>query len=123
MKPHQDQKPAARGPEGPHFRAASPQPNGRKRLMAKGYLQDPALLPGPHDDEMMRALKHKGTVCLTICTPTKCLRAGRCLHVMPLAVREHRHKLWPDWKERGGGDPDIALCPVEKLPRLPRLGP
>jgi len=98
------------------------------RLMkSKGWLRDPNSGDWPqdpdHPDNVAR--RKEEAACLRCCWRGKCKKANRCLHLINLAIRENRHKIWPDtWKERmarAGLDELPPFVPVELLPRL-RVG-
>ena len=59
------------------------------------YLRDPAAMTWPADPEhpanQQMALQQK--VCLPLCWRNRCKRAQRCVHFMPLAMREFMPEL------------------------------
>jgi hypothetical protein len=91
-------------------------------LKQKGWLQDPLdVLAGARmDPENAEALLHKGRVCLRVCWRPKCKRAKRCCFMMPLAIRENRHRMWTQGPAADGSDADEpVLIPASKIRRLP----
>ena len=85
-----------------------------KVMKAKGWLQDPldiiAAVAMPQEEA--EVLLHKGSVCFSVCWRPKCKRAGRCCFMMPLAIRENRHRMWPD----GVAESDTAVYDAPHMP-------
>jgi hypothetical protein len=97
-------------------------------MKSRGWLQDPQNLDWPdgpdHPDNVARRMQD--SVCLRCCWRGECRKARRCLHLINLAMRENRHKIWPDtWKTRvdhADLDEQRPFVPAKLLPRL-RIGP
>jgi len=61
---------------------------------ANGWLRDPMTLPALADDHPARPyLDSRAKLCPSLCWRRRCRRAGRCRHVMPLAIREFMPEL------------------------------
>lgn len=96
-----------------------------RRLAAKGWLQDPDLVAWDEDPmhPVNVKLREEERVCLSVCWRGRCRKAGRCLTLIRLAIRENRHKLWPDtWKERAANattEEIGAFVPVDLVGKLP----
>jgi hypothetical protein len=93
---------------------------------SRGWLQDPENLGWPDDPDDPKNIgrRRSEAACLRCCWRGKCKKARRCLHIIPLGIREHRHKIWPDtWKARSEMDrDDAAFVRPERLTRLRFLG-
>jgi hypothetical protein len=77
------------------WKTPHPRPGGRsvaewvesvRRLERDGWLKDPADVPLGRP--RTRAEDVSMEVCLHLCWRGACIRAGRCRHLIPLAVRE-----------------------------------
>jgi hypothetical protein len=93
-------------------------------LKSKGWLQDPASFEkSVADPARIAAYIAGGDTCLQCCWRGKCKKAKRCVHIMNLAIRENRHKIWPKtWKrraEKSDFDELAVLTPADRLPRIP----
>jgi len=96
-------------------------------LKAKGWLQDPEVISWSEDPEHEKnvARRRQEGACLRCCWRGNCLKAGRCLHLIHLAIRENRHNIWPDtWRERlarGDLNESRPFVPADQIPRLAPL--
>ena len=81
--------------ETPMGRTVADWVQGVRWLEENKYLRDPATMTWPADPEhpanQQMALQQK--VCPPLCWRTRCKRAQRCVHFMPLAVREFMPEL------------------------------
>ena len=75
--------------ETPMGRTVADWVQGVRWLEENKYLRDPASMTWPANQQM--ALQQK--VCPPLCWRTRCKRAQRCVHFMPLAVREFMPEL------------------------------
>lgn len=93
-----------------------------RALKSRGWLQDPENLIWPDDPNDPRNIdrRRRDGACLRCCWRAPCRLAKRCRHLMPLAIREHRHKIWPDsWKLRSETDTEEPV--FTKPERLPKF--
>ena len=81
--------------ETPMGRTVADWVDGVRWLEENRYLRDPATMTWPADPEhpanQQMALQQK--VCPPLCWRKRCKRAQRCVHFMPLAVREFMPEL------------------------------
>ncbi|MBI2718444.1 MAG: hypothetical protein HY245_15705 [Rhizobiales bacterium] len=95
-------------------------------LEANGWLRDPAEIAWPSDPEhpANRAQARDQLLCPPLCWRARCRRAGRCRHLMPLAIRE----FMPEFSvhiSKAGGEVSPWRGPVDqgKLALLAELLP
>jgi hypothetical protein len=93
-------------------------------MKARGWLDDPNTVNWPDDPQHPYnvARRKKEGACLRCCWRGECKKAQRCMHLIHLAIREKRHRIWPDtWKERlerGSLDELWPFIPAKLLPKL-----
>ena len=99
--------------ETPGGRSVAQWVEGVRWLEENNYLRDPRSLTWPadpnHPANRSRALHDK--LCPPLCWRTRCKRAGRCVHLMPLASREFMPELSVHLSNLHG-EPQVYTGPV-----------